>query len=89
MIPESSTDWRTPLRLKLLKLEHAPPGCDPTPLAYFKWAALHALADAEFDFAIVQNPSPPEAARTAPGWTIAELEAVENGIANIPLQQLD
>jgi hypothetical protein len=65
------------------------PRGDPTALAYFKWAALHALADGESDFAITQNLSPPEGARIAPGWTIAELEAVENGFANIPVQQLD
>jgi hypothetical protein len=89
MIFEPSSDWCASLHLKLLKLQHAPPGCDQSALAYFKWAALHALADAESDFAISQNLSSPVAARAASGWTIAELEAVENGFANTPLQKLD
>ena len=53
-----SFDDLASMRHTLLKLEHAPPDCDPIAVAYFKEAALHPLADAEAELAIIQNPAP-------------------------------
>jgi hypothetical protein len=89
MTLERSPDKRASLRLTFLKLEQAPPDCDQTDVADFRRAMLNALADAEADFAIIQNLASFETVRTGLGLSIAELEDLEDSYANIPLHKLD
>jgi hypothetical protein len=77
------------MRHKLLKLEHVPRDCDPIAVAQFKSAALNTLADAEAELAIIENLAQARAASTVSRQSIAEIEALEDGYASVPLNKLD